>query len=339
MDETILFSILIPAYNAKRYIKECIESVITQTYKNWELLIIDDGSGDDTLEICETFSTQDSRIIVTHQENCGVSVTRNCLLNKAKGDYLIFLDSDDYWISDHLLQKTFEVISARNPEVVCWWTEVNNIQNGIVEKRDNNIRFVGKCVNGRQFLNKVLDDGNFNWWLWLYAIKKSLWVEPKISFNSKRKICEDEEVLFKIISRAKSIWNIGEYSYCYRIGNVDSAMGTISKSQFHDMIEVAESNVKYINESNCFDKALKAKLIRNFTSVYLKLGLRLQGVSSMERDAYFDMLKIHRWMLKASLGYMSWSFDVKVIIVIMFGNKIGFGILYWIERIVKKKNS
>lgn len=299
MEVNVLFSILIPVYNAQEYISECIESVLKQKYRNWELIIIDDGSSDDTLKICQDFSRQNNRIVVIHQDNSGVSTTRNSLVEKAKGEYLIFLDADDYWISDDFLYKISMVIHDVSPEIVCWWAEIEDVQNSIIKRYNNNINFTKKKISGNQFLYEVLNGGNFNWWLWLYAIKKDLWLNPRISFNPQRKICEDEEVLFKIITRAHSIWNLEEYAYCYRIGNASSAMGTISKTQFQDMLEVAEKNVIYVINSDFFDKNLKTNLIRNFSSVYLKLGLRLRDILlPIERNSYYDLLRKYRWMLK-----------------------------------------
>ena len=337
MEKNVLFSILIPAYNAQKYISECIESVIKQKYKNWELLIIDDGSSDDTLQICKHYSSQDNRVVVIHQDNCGVSTTRNILIEKARGEYLIFLDADDFWITNDILYNINEVVHIKKPDIICWWSEIEDIQNSITKKYKNNINFAKKLFSGKEFLSEVLQGGDFNWWLWLYAIKRDLWLNPRITFNAQRKICEDEEVLFKIIARAHSIWNIGEYAYCYRIGNASSAMGTMSKEQFEDMLKVADNNMKYVNRSDLFDKKLKNNLIRNFSSVYLKLGLKLRDVvSPIERDLYYNILSKYKWMLKKSLGYLSLSFSIKVIIVMIFGNRVGFNLLNYIVKVLHK---
>lgn len=89
-------SIVIPVYNASQYISETIESVISQTYTNWELILVDDGSLDDSGSICDVFSEKDKRIQVFHQENLGVSAARNKGIKHAEGEWIIFIDSDDY---------------------------------------------------------------------------------------------------------------------------------------------------------------------------------------------------------------------------------------------------
>ncbi|MGM9841469.1 MAG: glycosyltransferase family 2 protein, partial [Candidatus Limisoma sp.] len=97
-----LISIIVPVYNASATIKCCIESVLSQTYTNFELIIIDDGSTDDSLAICERFAMSDSRIIVKHQENKGVSAARNLGINLCNGEWISFLDSDDFFAESFL---------------------------------------------------------------------------------------------------------------------------------------------------------------------------------------------------------------------------------------------
>ena len=101
-----LVSVITPAYNASEYIGETIESVLNQSYTNWEMLIVDDCSKDNTVEIVSKYSEKDNRIkLLKHTENQGVAATRNTALKEAKGDYIAFLDSDDMWHSEKLLKQ------------------------------------------------------------------------------------------------------------------------------------------------------------------------------------------------------------------------------------------
>ena len=97
-----LISIIIPVYNAEKYLKKCLDSVINQTYKNLEIILVDDGSTDKSPEICDKYAEKDSRIIVLHKENGGVSSSRNAGLDIFKGEYLSFVDSDDYVEPDYI---------------------------------------------------------------------------------------------------------------------------------------------------------------------------------------------------------------------------------------------
>ena len=97
-------SIIVPAYNAERWIGRCIESVLGQTYDNHELIIVDDGSTDGTLDVCLRYKSADSRIVVISQENAGVNAARNKGIDSSSGGYLMFLDADD-WIGDDVLME------------------------------------------------------------------------------------------------------------------------------------------------------------------------------------------------------------------------------------------
>ena len=97
-----LVSVIIPAYNVEKYIGECLDSIIFQTYKNIEIIVVNDGSKDNTLSIIRDYSKKDNRIIIIDKQNTGVSDTRNCGINKAKGVYIVFVDGDDYLANDYI---------------------------------------------------------------------------------------------------------------------------------------------------------------------------------------------------------------------------------------------
>lgn len=96
-------SVIIPIYNAETYVSRCIESVLDQTYCNWQMILVDDGSKDKSLEICQKYADVDNRISVIHQENAGPGIARNTGIAKASGNYVVFIDSDDYIEKDYFL--------------------------------------------------------------------------------------------------------------------------------------------------------------------------------------------------------------------------------------------
>ena len=97
-------SVIVPVYNAEQWLERCVDSIVAQTYTDWELLLIDDGSTDDSATICDEYAAKDERIRVSHKENGGVSDTRNYGLDLAQGKYLMFLDSDDFWLRNDVLE-------------------------------------------------------------------------------------------------------------------------------------------------------------------------------------------------------------------------------------------
>ena len=115
-----MVSIIIPVYNAGIYLDECIESVLKQTYLEWELLLIDDGSTDGSREKCEQYSSNDPRIKVIYSERGGVSHARNTGIEKAQGEYFFFMDHDDYWKEDMLLENVMNQIGIQKAEVMMY---------------------------------------------------------------------------------------------------------------------------------------------------------------------------------------------------------------------------
>ena len=109
----LLFSIIVPVYKAEKYISECVDSVLAQTFEDFELILADDGSPDRCPEICDEYAKKDSRIKVIHKENGGASSARNSGIDAACGEYIIFLDSDDYWEENYTLQRLDGKIKRR----------------------------------------------------------------------------------------------------------------------------------------------------------------------------------------------------------------------------------
>ncbi len=122
-------SVIVPVYNAEGYVARCIESVKNQTYENWQLILVDDGSKDNSLEICQQYASMDDRIQVIHQENAGAGAARNTGLAKAVGEYIVFIDSDDYIDKDY-----FKLLSVHLEDVVFIDVEAIDEDGNVVRK-------------------------------------------------------------------------------------------------------------------------------------------------------------------------------------------------------------
>lgn len=124
MDKPVV-SILIPAYNAATYLPQCLDSVLKQTYRDLQVVIVDDGSKDNSLEVCKEYTARDARVEVYHQENQGVAATRNHLLDKVKGDYVLFVDADD-WIEPDMVEYLTSLAADYNSEMVMCDRVIND---------------------------------------------------------------------------------------------------------------------------------------------------------------------------------------------------------------------
>lgn len=111
-------SIIVPIYNSSEYLDRCVESIVSQTYKDLEILLVDDGSTDNSLKMCNDWAKKDNRIVVLHQENGGQGSARNMALDVAKGQYIAFVDSDD-WISKDMFQILYHNMKVHNADISC----------------------------------------------------------------------------------------------------------------------------------------------------------------------------------------------------------------------------
>lgn len=128
---TDLISIIVPVYNSEEYLRLCIESVINQSYKNIEIILINDGSTDNSGEICNTYANNDNRIRVIHTKNNGPATARNIGIENSKGSLIFFIDADDY-IENNALELLVKNYNQHKAEIIVG--DFNKIKNGIVEK-------------------------------------------------------------------------------------------------------------------------------------------------------------------------------------------------------------
>ena len=138
-----LISIIVPVYKAEKYLSECIDSIISQTYENFELILIDDGSPDNSGKICDEYAEKDKRIKVIHKENAGVSSARNIGLDNASGEYIAFIDSDDF-VDKQYLEKLHCNLKHNDADIsLCrlsyYKKDVANIRREIFPKKEGKI--------------------------------------------------------------------------------------------------------------------------------------------------------------------------------------------------------
>ncbi|MBT9311113.1 glycosyltransferase family 2 protein [Leptothoe kymatousa] len=189
MTSNLLVSVVIPAYNAADYLPEVIQAVIDQSYKHWELLVIDDGSKDNTAEVVNDFCQKDSRVRLISKENGGVSVARNLGAQLAKGDLVAFLDSDDLWLKDKLLVHVNHM--AKNPKVGVSFSRVELIESDgqTTNKLTDNI---AQEVNPQDlfYSNPTVTTSNL-------VIRKSVFQDLN-GFDESMQYNEDIDLLFRL---------------------------------------------------------------------------------------------------------------------------------------------
>lgn len=204
-----LVSILLPIYCAEPYLKECLNSIIFQTYKELQIVLIDDGSKDKSYDICQMYAKQDKRIEIYIQENMGVAATRNHLIEKIKGDYLLFIDSDD-WIEYNMVEFLLKEIQKENSDIIT----CDFIKNDMFNIKQHKII---KIWNQEQIILKFLRHKEFNGSLCNKLIKTKL--IKGITFNPQISYGEDALFIWEILQRVTKVVTTNEQLYHYRMNN------------------------------------------------------------------------------------------------------------------------
>ncbi len=244
-----------PVYNSQNYIKESIESVINQTFDDFELICIDDGSSDRSADIINEFSRNDSRIKLIYQKNIGSGASRNNGLKASLGEYVFFMDSDDYIVSD-FLQLAYDNITKNDSDMVMF--KIGNIKN---EKRIQKRPYLpfDKLLGDVDFDNYTFDyksvpkyvlNASFAAWMKFYK-KEFLDLYDDFLFDEELPY---EDILFHVKSmlRASKISFIPEYLYYYRLDSVDSCTSNDETHKYiFDVIEVVE---EFLRDENYFEE-------------------------------------------------------------------------------------
>ena len=203
-------SIIVPVYNVEKYFDKCIESIIRQTYKNIEIIIVDDGSKDNSGIIADEYAKTDSRIKVFHSENRGLSFARNCGLKYATGDFLCFVDSDDY-ISEEYIEKMLDSAIEKDADMIFC-----NYYNCYVNKNRPSSKLIKykeiKEFTPEEFLERLYYyPGSFSI-VWNKMYRRDLFRDTEFADM----LCEDAQIMLSLADNSKRIFFIPEILYYYR---------------------------------------------------------------------------------------------------------------------------
>ena len=197
-------SIIVPVYKAEKYLNRCIDSIIAQTFTNWELLLIDDGSPDRSGDICDEYAKKDIRIRVFHKKNGGVSSARNLGLYNVQGEYVTFVDSDD-WIDVNTLNVCFSQIEIYDLDILQFSYTRNERKLGNVLDFESHVCTLKDYINEKKLLLCV--------WGTIFSV--DVIKQNHIRFNEKMKLAEDQLFVLSCMELSKRIMRIPNILYYY----------------------------------------------------------------------------------------------------------------------------
>ena len=205
-----LISIIVPVYNVEKYISRCVESLIGQSYKNIEIILVDDGSTDESGMICEQYANKDNRIKVIHKKNGGLSDARNVAIPLSKGEYISFVDSDD-WVSKFYIENLYNAITKNYSDIAMSWFE-NVFEDRNIASKPVNILEKYQCMNVEMCLKKMLYQDNIETSAWGKLYKRQIIEKLRYPVG---KLYEDIPVTYSAITLSSKIVVIKNIDYYY----------------------------------------------------------------------------------------------------------------------------
>ena len=249
-----MISIIIPIYNVESYLPRCIDALLSQSFQDFELILVDDGSPDHCGEICEQYAVKDTRIKVLHKQNGGLSDARNAGLRVASGEYIAFVDSDD-WVAADFLKLLYETMQKTGADIV----ECNVLKtsdetvlqaapsSAETEAAASDVSAPGSavsCYNTEQALRELICDGIFRQTVWNKLYRRAC---LKNIFFEVGKTNEDEFWTYQVFGRAKQIVKVdlALYYYFQRPGSIMQTSYSVKRL---DALEAKAARQKYIEE-------------------------------------------------------------------------------------------
>lgn len=280
-----LISVIVPIYNTELYLEKCIHSIIEQTYTELEILLINDGSVDHSLNICYDFAKKDNRIRVFNKKNSGVSNTRNLGIQKSRGEYILFVDSDDFIDVDYI-SKMYQEIEKNNYEMIISGMTFCDAQGKIIRRE------LYKTNNQRLILDEIMDDV-INTLYFCSAcktlIKKSLIDHNHITFNEQLSFGEDFLFSYQLLKVSQKIGYLSDTGYYYRQNNM---------SLTHE-INIEKIKKYFCDNLIIFSQFDDSVLVAN--RIYTKLNITIRKLASVEKINYrkfkiltMDILKLYQ---------------------------------------------
>jgi len=276
-------SIIIPVYNTEKYLSKCLDSIIFQTYNNLEIILVDDGSPDNCGNICDEYAKKDERVKVIHRKNGGVSSARNEGLRNATGEYISFIDSDD-WIELDMYESMIKKIKEKNVDAVrCSYTREYKEKQEIVEHLYKEDIIIDLVIDRVKFLESLIS-GKIHAYLPLLLIKKGS-IPKNLRFNTSVAMREDLIWLVELSCIWNSIYIYNKEFYHYYQNTTSATNNEDFKIRnMKNMLLVSKEIESILKKYEFLTLALKEMIAFNF---FIRISSELFEVVNIKRDKVF----------------------------------------------------
>ena len=296
--DNITFSIIVPVYKVEDYLHKCVDSILNQDYSSFEVILVDDGSPDKCPEICDYYAALDKRIHVIHKKNGGLSSARNVGVEFASGDYILFIDSDDYWKDLDALSVISQKISdLRNVDVITF----NNVDysclsgKSVVCNRNYDVLFLES--NPKDKVIKYLFNNNlFPGAAWVTITRRAFLIEHGIAFTEGIK-AEDIDWLLNVFLNAESFTAINKAFYVYQKYRGGSITRTADIKSIKDILFIIDKWIQTINDKYVI---YKKEAMEYLCKHYLCAVLIYDNIPNKQKPECKKMLRDFQFMVDFS---------------------------------------
>lgn len=317
MKEDII-SVIVPIYNAEKHLRRCIDSILSQTYKNLEIILVNDGSLDDSKNICYDYRKKDNRIKVIDKDNKGVSNSRNTGLRAATGKYIFFIDCDDF-IDYDAIEKLFLESEKYNITKLNYKIISNN-------REKDKTKFLG-VFSKEQFLREILV-GKIGGFCWGYLIERDLLLD--ITFDENTSYMEDNIFIVQVLNKIKNVKIVDAYyNYCINTNSLTNSNSTNNEKIIMEYIYSMNNIQQYIFDN--FNYNCKEDIITKKSIIFEK---EIAKISNKEQ---FTQIANNEEIIKNLCEILSFRKGIKILYAKLVINKryILYRIYLFIRKILK----
>lgn len=322
MEEKI--SVIVPIYNVEKYLDRCIESILKQTYKNIEIILVDDGSTDNSGKMCDQFAKRDNRIKVIHKKNGGMSDARNVGLDFVSGEYIAFVDSDD-WISPVMFERLYSILKKYKTEIVVC-EPIYAYETYIDEQQ-----FSGKSfeLSKRKAIELLIEDRKFRSVVWNKLYARRLWADIRFP---KGKHYEDVHIVYKIYDMCETISFLDQGLYYY-FQRSQSIVHSTNFESHMELVHAVEERAKFLKlKYPDMTPRLSASVISSVLIVYRELGIYKIKIDKNTKK--YMRKKINSYKRKNIFQYLSPRMKIEYVLYLITPEGL-VKISKYIEKITK----
>lgn len=276
----VKISVIVPIYNVEKYLDECLDSIRKQTFTDFEVLLIDDGTPDNSVDIAKKYTELDSRFTLYHKKNGGLSDARNYGLERANGEYVAFIDSDDR-IREKYLESLYNIITEYDADIAVCAFSFYYLNSGKIKKSNKKPIDNNRIYNREEALRELMRDRQFRFYVWNKLWKMSLFRDNNITMPIM--IYEDMVVSSMLFCHAEKVVSTDYRGYIYTRAFSKYKEVSMSKKRINDYIRTVPCMRKYLEDRNLY-KTAKLPFFRHIAHVFFSVPLLvIQANKSLER--------------------------------------------------------